>query len=271
MTSYLEYLKAAAAAYTNMLLLAGAGMITLISGNLIPLFIALGAEAAWLTIAPLTPGFRRLVDRKREKHARIDADDEMQRIARSLPQNLKARFEKMISQVEEIRTHNAAQKSATRAVTERTTARLDDMLRRYARMLQAHHRWTQHATSGNREDIENRLATLDADSAADPDLAAAQEQQRRILEQRLEKLDKAERDNRLLVAQMETLEDAMGLLRDQALTLRDPEEMTSHLDGFLTEVEVTEQTVSALESSFTSFFDRELRQAEETRRLKDSS
>jgi hypothetical protein len=271
MNSYFGYVKAALTSQINLLLLAGAGMISLISGNLIPLIAALGGEAVWLGVAPLLPSYRRIVDRKIERHARIDADDEMQRIASALPMDLRKRFDTMLKQVNEIREHNAAQDSVSRIFLDRTTERLDDMLRRYARMLHAHHRWVQHTESGNREDIEHRLAAINAEDESDPDIAAAHIQQRRILEQRLEKLDKAARDNRLLVTQMGTLEDAMGLLRDQALTLRNPEEMTGHLDGFLTEVDVTEQTVSALESSFTSLFDRELKQAEETRRIGDES
>ncbi len=271
MNSYFGYVKAALTSQINLLVLAGAGMISLISGNLVLLFAALAGEAVWLGAAPLTPAYRRLVDRKLERHARIDAEDEMQRIAGALPVELRRRFDTMLKQVNEIRAHNAAQDAVSSAFLERTTERLDDMLRRYARMLHAHDRWVQHTQSGNREDIERRLTAMNEENESDPDIAAAHMQQRRILEQRLEKLDKAARDNRLLVTQMSTLEDAMGLLRDQALTLRNPEEMTGHLDGFLTEVEVTEQTVSALESSFASLFDRELKQAEEARRIGDSS
>ncbi|MCZ7554862.1 MAG: hypothetical protein M5R41_00485 [Bacteroidia bacterium] len=271
MNSYLGYLKAALTSQYNLLLLAAAGMISLISGNLLPLLVALGGEAVWLAAAPLSPAYRAMVDRKQQKHARIDADDEMQRIAGELPPELQKRFERMRRQVGEIRSHNEAQDAPGLALMNRTTERLDDMLRRYARMLHAHNRWLQHAASGNRYEVEQRLAALAGDDGGDSELAAAREQQRRILEQRLEKLDKAERDNTLLETQIATLEDAMGLLRDQALTLRDPGEMTAHLDGFLTEVEVTEQTVSALESSFAALFDRELKQAEEARRIGDST
>jgi hypothetical protein len=270
MNSYFGYLKAALTSQYNLLVLAGAGMISLISGNFIPLFVALGGEAVWLAAAPLLPAYRSMVDRKLQKHARIDADGEMQRIATELPPALRMRFETMRRQVGEIRTHNEAQDSPGRAVLDRTTERLDDMLKRYSRMLHAHNRWLQHAASGNRLELEQRLASLTDEDAGDSELAVARLQQRRILEQRLEKLDKAERDNRLLETQMTTLEDAMGLLRDQALTLCDPGEMSAHLDGFLIEVEVTEQTVSALESSFSALFDRELKQAEEARRIGDS-
>jgi ribosome-associated translation inhibitor RaiA len=271
MNSYFGYLKAALTSQYNLLVLAGAGMISLISGNFIPLFVALGGEAIWLAAAPLTPAYRGMVDKKLQKHARIDADDEMRRITSELPADLRMRFETMLRQVGEIRSHNEAQGAPSHAVMERTTERLDDMLRRYSRMLHAHNRWLQHAASGNRKELEQRLAALGDDTTGDSEIAAARLQQRRILEQRLEKLDKAERDNTLLETQIATLEDAMGLLRDQALTLRDPGEMTAHLDGFLTEVEVTEQTVSALESSFAALFDRELKQAEEARRIGDST
>ena len=271
MGSYLGYVKAALTSQYNLLFLAGTGMISLISGNIFPLLIGLGGEAVWLAAAPVTPAYRRIVDKKIERHARLDAENELAKLSRILPTDLRARFDNMVRQVNEIRAHNSAQDSVSRIFLDSTTARLDDMLHRYARMLNANHRWAQHALSGNRASIEERLNALPEETDGDAELAAAHDQQRRLLEQRMEKLDKAERDNRLLVAQIATLEDAMGLLRDQALTLSRPEEMTERIDDFLDEVAVTEQTVSALESSFATLFDRELKQAEETRRLGTSS
>jgi hypothetical protein len=55
----------------------------------------------------------------------------------------------------------------------------------------------------------------------------------------------------------------MKLLKEQAITMKQPDEMNAQLDSLMAEIEHTEDTVTALESSFDTLFDRELRAAEE--------
>ncbi|HOJ02692.1 MAG TPA: hypothetical protein PK916_01705 [Bacteroidota bacterium] len=272
MGSYGSYLKAALLSQINLLLLGGIGMVSLISGNVWPLLLGLGGEAAWLAVAPLTPAYRRLVDRKMERHAAIDAESARDRLIAALPDAVRARCTRFAALADEVRKNYATYNEGSRVFLDRLALRFDEMLEKYARLLTAQQEYDRHLAAASRGEVEQRLRTLDAEvESADEQLREIRLRQRDVLLQRLERLDTAERDRRILAAQIDTLEETMVLLKEQALTMRRPEEMTEQIDRLLGDIGTTESTVSAIESSFAGLFDRELRDAEETRRLSNDS
>jgi hypothetical protein len=51
-------------------------------------------------------------------------------------------------------------------------------------------------------------------------------------------------------AQCAAIEDVLQLIRDQSVTMHDPQQITEHLDNLVKDVEQTEETVREVESIF---------------------
>jgi DNA repair ATPase RecN len=71
-----------------------------------------------------------------------------------------------------------------------------------------------------------------------------------ILTKRLEKFNKIHEDCEVINAQCAASEDVLQLIRDQSVTLRDPQEVSDQLEGLVHDVEQTEQTVREVEAIF---------------------
>ena len=71
-----------------------------------------------------------------------------------------------------------------------------------------------------------------------------------ILGKRIEKFDKIKENCQVMEAQCAAIEDVLQLIRDQSVTMHDPQQMSEHLDGLVKDVEQTEETVREVESIF---------------------
>ena len=54
----------------------------------------------------------------------------------------------------------------------------------------------------------------------------------------------------MIDAQCAAIEDVLQLIRDQSVTMRDPQQVSDQLEGLVHDVEQTEQTVREVESIF---------------------
>ena len=272
MGSYGTYFLHALRNPVALIVLAGLGMISLVSGNPIPLFAGLAAEMLFLAAAPLVPAWRKRVDAGVESRARLESENRAKELLRRLPAEDKERYRAMMQTAVSIRENYARYNETSRPFLDQISERLDDMLFRYLRMLIARNSYGEHASGTTDDEITQRIGALEAEiAAADDRIRPLKEKQLHILEQRREKLAKAQRDSALLDEQIRTLEDLMQLLREQAVTMKEPDEMNAQLDTLMGEIETTEHTVTALESSFDSMFDRELRAAEEEQKRLESN
>src|SRR5437870_797028 len=71
-----------------------------------------------------------------------------------------------------------------------------------------------------------------------------------ILTKRLEKYDKVRENQNVIKAQCSALEDVLQLIRDQSVTMRDPQQVSDQLESLVHEVEQTEETVRQVEDIF---------------------
>src|SRR5207248_7065080 len=71
-----------------------------------------------------------------------------------------------------------------------------------------------------------------------------------ILGKRIEKFGKIRENCCVIEAQCGAMEDVLQLIRDQSVTLRDPQQVNDQLEGLVHDVEQTEQTVREVEAIF---------------------
>lgn len=259
MASYGTYFLKALKNPVSLVLLGGLGAISLVSMNPLPLIVGLAGKALFVGVAPALPAWRRAVDGRERTVALDEATDRTKRQLEALPAAEQQRYQNLRALAEGIRTNYAQYSDASRDFLAQMSSRIDDMQARFLRMLVAKDSYAKHLATHSSMELDTRIAALEAEIAtADERVRAVKQKQRAVLEQRREKLHKAEADSALLEAQLGTLEEMMLLVKEQSITMREPEEMSAQLDGLMNEIEHTESTVAAIETSFDLAFDREL-------------
>jgi hypothetical protein len=68
-----------------------------------------------------------------------------------------------------------------------------------------------------------------------------------ILTKRLEKFATIRENRKVIEAQCAAIEDILQLIRDQSVTMRDPQQVSVQLDSLVQNVEQTEETVKQVE------------------------
>lgn len=259
MASYKNYFLKALKNPVGLVAVGGLGMISLVSMNPLPILIGLAGEALFVAGAPLLPGWRRRVDGREAALELEEAADKTRAQLEALPAAEQQRYRRLERTAEATRANYAQYSQASRDFLAKTSARIDDMLARYLRMLIAKDSYAKHLATNSAAELEGRIAALEAEMQRDDErLREVKERQLAVLAQRLEKLRKAESDSALLEAQLGTLEEMVLLLKEQAITMKEPEEISAQLDSLMGEIENTESTVTAIETSFEFAFDREL-------------
>jgi TolA-binding protein len=71
-----------------------------------------------------------------------------------------------------------------------------------------------------------------------------------ILMKRLEKFRTAEENCNVVDAQCAAIEEVLQLIRDQSVTMRDPQQLSDQLENLVHDVEQTEQTIKEVEVIF---------------------
>jgi predicted RecB family endonuclease len=66
----------------------------------------------------------------------------------------------------------------------------------------------------------------------------------------VEKYQKVRENQQVIDAQCSAIEDVLELIRDQSVTLRDPQQLSDQLENLVHDVEQTEQTVKDVEAIF---------------------
>jgi hypothetical protein len=271
MGSYGRYFLKALRNPISLLVFGGLCMISLISGNPLPLIFAAAGKVTWVAAAPLLPAWRRKVDKGEVNRHKLEGENRAKELLRTLPGADQQRYHTLVLTASSIRENYARYNEASRTFLGQISSRLDDMLLRYLRMLLAKNNYEKHLVSNDSGELEQRMIALTLEMEQDSEqIRGIKGKQLQILEQRKEKLVKAESDSAVLTEQITTLEELMNLLKEQALTMKEPEEMNAQLDSLMAEIEHTENTVTAIESSFDVSFDRELKAAEEEQRMLQS-
>jgi len=269
MGTYGRYFIAAMTAQLNIVLMAAAAVFSLVAWTPVPLVAGLLGEAAWLGVAPLLPSFRRSADRRAEKHKKIDLKADEKRLLDSIPPDMRERFRKISGHADRIKAGIERASGPAKALLERSSGRLDDAVRRAALLLKSAAEHEELLYKNPVPEIQARISAVDAEAGSDDErLREIRLQQKGILERRLDKLRAAERNLQLLHAQIDSLEDALKLFEEQAVSLEDPGAATEQLDALLADIDVTGAAVDDLRDSLAGF-DRALADSAETAKLPD--
>lgn len=249
--SAIGYVKAAFHWQYNWISLAGAAGFALVSGSGLPLLLAAGLELIYLSTIPRNPQFQRLVRSWKYAEQKRQQARGLNDLFQELPPEMRNRYARLDAVCRAIRENYKRLTTTSQMFAEQMESKLDGLSQSYVRLLNSafHHR--QYLTTTNPEVIRKECAALQADLEREP--AKVQEINRKrieILGKRLAKFDKIKENCQVVDAQCAAIEDVLQLIRDQSVTMRDPQELSEHLDNLVKDVEQTEETVREVESIF---------------------
>jgi uncharacterized protein YukE len=235
----------------NWIGLAGAAAFALVSGTGLPLVLAAGLELIYIAVVPQSSRFRRLVRSWQYAAEKKKIEQNLTAMFQEIPPEMRIRYAKLDQVCRTIRENYGKLSSTSQMFVQEMQSRLDGLLQGYLRLLHAEHQHAEYLRSTNKDAIKHELDQLVRTIDSEP--AKVQEINKRrieILTKRLEKFGKIHENCEVINAQCAATEDVLQLIRDQSVTLRDPQQVSDQLEGLVRDVEETEQTVREVESIF---------------------
>jgi len=235
----------------NWIGLSGAAAFAMIAGSGFPLVLAAGLELIYVSLVPQSSRFRRLVRSWQYAEEKRRIDVRLQAMYKEIPPEMQVRYARLDQLCRSIRENYGRLSSTSQMFVKQMEDRLDGLLQGYLRLLQADHQHLEYLRVTDPNRIQLELTGLQRTLASDS--VKVQEINRKrieILTKRLEKFGKIHENCDVINAQCAATEDVLQLIRDQSVTLRDPQQVSDQLEGLVHDVEQTEETVREMESIF---------------------
>jgi hypothetical protein len=252
-----NFLKAAFFNVYNLSLLGGAGLAALATQDWLIGVGALALEALWLVVGPDLKPFQRAV----KATARQEAEKaELARIEGLLGQ-LSGRDFQRAKALDELRREverDIGQNPSFSAVLLRTELeKLGQLYQSFVKLAHACQQSEAYLATVSEKELTRQLEAQQALERNHTDAALVElaKKNAQVLEKRLT----AVRDIRVFLqrarGQMNLIENSVRLLRDQALTMTSPNQLSEQLDGLLTSVDAVSQSVKDADALFSGSFD----------------
>lgn len=247
----INFVKEALKWQYNWIGLAGAAAFAIVSGTGLPLVLAAGLELIYLSLVPQSSRFRRLVrswkyaEEKRRHQMKLSA------MFHELPPEIRNRYADMDKICGAIRANYERLSSTSQIFVQQMDEKLQELLQSYLRLSHAGYRHREHIQLTNITAIQTELDQLQR--ALESNAPKVQEINRKrieILNKRLEKVEKIRENRQVIDAQCEAIQDVLELIRDQSVTLSDPQQVSDRLENLMRDVEQTEETVRQVEAIF---------------------
>jgi hypothetical protein len=246
-----DFVKAALKWQYNWIGLAGAALFALLSGTGMPLVLAAGLELIYLSVAPRSSRFRRLVRSWKYAEQKLQREKKLSTMFNEMPPELRTRYAALDTMCNGIRTNYSRLSSTSQMFLEQMEQRLRGLLEAYLRLLYADFQHSEYLQTTDLGPIKQNLAKLQKTLGSDPPQVQEINRKRiEILGKRLEKYQKVIDNQKVVQAQCSAIEDVLQLINDQSVTMRDPQQVSDQLDSLVHDVEQTEETVRQVEAVF---------------------
>jgi len=247
-----DLVKAALKWQYNWIGLAGAALFALLSGTGLPLVLAAGLEMIYLSIAPRSSAFRRLVRSWKYAEQKRQREMKLGTMFNEMPPELRTRYAALDSLCAGIRTNYSRLSSTSQMFLEQMEQRLRGLLEAYLRLLYADFQHSDYLQTTDPDPIKQSITRLQHTLNSDPPQVQEINRKRiEILGKRLEKYEKVRDNQQVVQAQCSAIEDVLQLINDQSVTMRDPQQVSDQLDNLVRDVEQTEETVRQVEAVFS--------------------
>jgi hypothetical protein len=249
--SQTDYVRAALKWQYNWIGVAGAAAFALVSGTGLPLVLAAGLELIYVSLVPQSSRFRRLVRSWKYAAEKQEHAKRLNDIYKDLPIEMRSRYG-FVQQVAQAIRANYSRLSATSQIfAQQMDDKLNGLLSSYIRLLYTAKLHHDYVKSLNPDQVKGEIARLEkAVGSESPKVQEINTRRIEILSKRLVKFEKIRENCDVIDAQCAAIEDVLQLIRDQSVTMRDPQEVSAQLDNLVQDVEQTEQSVREVEAIF---------------------
>ncbi|MFN7997269.1 MAG: hypothetical protein U0Q18_26875 [Bryobacteraceae bacterium] len=249
--SDINYVKEAAKLQYNWITLAGLAGLALVSGSGLPLLLGAGLELMYLAIVPQNSRFQRLVRSWQYEEEKRRNDQRLNAMFQEIPPEMRVRYARLDTVCKAIRQNYSRLSTTSQIFADQMEDRLEGLLQGYVRLLHAAWQHREYLRTTDLNAVKRELAALQKPEDSDaPRVQEINKKRIEILNKRIEKFNKIQENCSVIDAQCAAVEDVLGLIKDQSVTMRDPQQLTDHLDGLVHDVEQTEETVREVENIF---------------------
>ncbi|MDQ7780711.1 MAG: hypothetical protein RDV41_13535, partial [Planctomycetota bacterium] len=235
-----RYLKKAFWNWHNLIPLIGLGVASVITENWGFLALAGGLESLWLYFLPQNRRFQRSVDAEANKEKKVEAEQERELMVRRLSQHDQERYRELDLICRKVQRQIDVADSLTRPMLEQSLLKLDYLLASYLRMMCSLASIGEYLNSTSSDDIEESIKKLERDikqGTTSDKVREVKKSNLDVLNQRLARVKRAEENRALLEANLQTLEDTLKLIRDDALTMANPAQVSAQIDNVIVEMQ----------------------------------
>ncbi|MFZ1702394.1 MAG: hypothetical protein WBO10_08320 [Pyrinomonadaceae bacterium] len=221
-----SYAKAAAKEPVNFWGLAGFLAAAAFTGSVIPLLIALIAEAIYIMVVPNLPAYRQIVQRR--EHQRLLEAHNANRD--QLIKSFTPREREAVEYLKWLKTkiQDNYHKFTGAGQLPSNLKALDQRWEDFVDLLDVYRRRKQHLKSINRTAVHNQLsqAFRAMESSTDEKTKRIQQTNVEILKRRVSSFDEIERSVKLVEGQLQSIENFFSYLNDEIVTISTPEKFS---------------------------------------------
>lgn len=246
-----DYIKAALNWQYNWIGLGGAAVFALISGTALPVILGAGLELMYVALVPQSSRFRRLVRSWKYASEKQDHQKRLDEMQKNLPPEMRSRYANVQHVADSIRANYSQLSFGSQVFAKQMASKLDGLLEGYVRMLYTAFTHREYLRTLNAAQVNSEIAKLEKSLPNEqPKVREINERRIEILRKRVGKFEKIKENREVIDAQCAAIEDVLELIRDQSVTMRDPQEVSAQLDHLVQNVEQTEQSVKEMEEFF---------------------
>ncbi|HEY3282267.1 MAG TPA: hypothetical protein VGN26_08350 [Armatimonadota bacterium] len=240
-----SHLREALGETANTVGLALAGAAALVTANPVPLVLGAAAEALYLLFVPDSRPYRLWVDQRYRQLARDEREKVKERLLLELAPRDHERWLNLQALRDRLQATVDAQDESTRSLLSGEVAKLDYLQDAFLGFLATKERYSRYLPPNARELLQERLddAAACEEREEDEGVRKVLQQNVSLLKERLDAVDRIERNRRMLDAQMDSMENTFALTLDRIVSLRPPSEIASQLETVITGVETTENLI----------------------------
>ncbi|MGA7413551.1 MAG: hypothetical protein WBW33_23960, partial [Bryobacteraceae bacterium] len=217
----------------------------------LPLLLGAGLELMYLALVPQNSRFQRLVrswkfaEEKRQNDLRLNA-----MFQQILPE-MRLRYADLDKICRSIRENYSHLSSTSQMFAQQVEDKLGGLQQAYLRLLHSAWQHREYLKTTDLNSVQRELSQLEKTQESETGKVQEINKKRiEILNKRVEKFKKIRENCEVIDAQCAAVEDVLGLIRDQSVTMRDPQQLSDHLEGLVHDVEQTEETVHEVEAIF---------------------
>ncbi len=245
-----DYVRRAFWSPANLLPLAG----LVVGSVLVPvpglIYLALAWEVGYLAFVPTNERFQRRIRSEANQHAGIKQEEEQEALFRRLEPGDRSKFGEIQSICYSLETQLQTADPSTKGILEESFRKLSYLLRTYLRLLVSLGSIRSYLKSSDRESIVQRIRSLEQEIAKPEGSERVREVKQKnvtILQQRMNRVEKARENEEVIEANLHTLEDTLKLIRDNAMTLDNPAGISKQINGVITGLEESERVLKDIE------------------------